>query len=440
MATPVTYPRFKAFVQGTNAPLSGGTVEFYVAGTSTPAPVYADAQLATSLGTIVTLDANGEKEIWPNPITTYKLIVKNSVGTIQFTQDNWGVASSTAPASVVGHNMIVNGGFDLWQAGPTFAGNNGAAPGCFNADGWAHRVEAGTGAVTDYTISRQGTFNITSFLAVERNNLATSNRTISIVQNIEAADAFVAQGLFVVFSMSLKQGGAATYTTVTISLFSGTSATDESWQTAAGLTGQSTVSQLVVPTPPTIWTQYTSQSVNTIPVPASANALTLVIALSGFTGTSDGNDELHIKDVKLELGTTVTGFIHDAQQELNRKGQRRYYKTFPVQTTPAQSAGLPGAISLPQTVGAAAAMASNLWVPSWMRDTTGSTNVPGTVTTFNPSAANANARNTTVAADCGAPTILSEAGNNVVISTMNSAAGSAAGNNNRLHYTVDRRF
>lgn len=76
-------------------PVSGGTLEFYVAGTSTPKTVYSDSGLTTSLGTTVTLNAAGmpvsggsaEVMIYVG-VDAYKVILKDSLGATLRTRDN----------------------------------------------------------------------------------------------------------------------------------------------------------------------------------------------------------------------------------------------------------------------------------------------------------------------------------------------------------------
>lgn len=85
------------YVTAAGEPVSGGSIEFYQAGTSTARTVYSDASLSTSLGTIVYTDSAGF------PVSTqggstrisiytgtgaYKVIVKDSSGTTLFTRDN----------------------------------------------------------------------------------------------------------------------------------------------------------------------------------------------------------------------------------------------------------------------------------------------------------------------------------------------------------------
>jgi hypothetical protein len=83
-------------------PISGGTVEFYNAGTSTPKTVYADANLSVSLGTSVTTNAGGYpvtsgsvQTLVYTGTASYKMIFKDSGGATIITHDNIRGATAT---------------------------------------------------------------------------------------------------------------------------------------------------------------------------------------------------------------------------------------------------------------------------------------------------------------------------------------------------------
>jgi len=76
-------------------PVAGGTIEFYVAGTSTPKTVYADRDLSVSLGTSVSTDAGGYPVTGGGARTLiyvgtadYKIVVRDASGAILVTHDN----------------------------------------------------------------------------------------------------------------------------------------------------------------------------------------------------------------------------------------------------------------------------------------------------------------------------------------------------------------
>ncbi|MBS0449946.1 MAG: hypothetical protein JSS14_01415 [Proteobacteria bacterium] len=91
------------------APLSGGTIEVYLAGSSTPATTYSDqAGLSPNTWPIVlnTLGVNNQGAVWLLGGFTYKFVIKDSTGVVQRTIDNvQGINDLTA-------------GFDQWVLFP----------------------------------------------------------------------------------------------------------------------------------------------------------------------------------------------------------------------------------------------------------------------------------------------------------------------------------
>ena len=74
--------------------LSGGTLEFYLAGTTTPTNLFSDDQ-GTSIGSSITLNSNGQPESGGNTITLFrqagislKIVAKSSGGTVLWTADD----------------------------------------------------------------------------------------------------------------------------------------------------------------------------------------------------------------------------------------------------------------------------------------------------------------------------------------------------------------
>jgi hypothetical protein len=75
------------FFSPSGVPLSGGSVETFAAGTSTPLATYTDSTALTPNPNPVLLDDGGFATIWLGP-STYKFVVKDSVGNQQYTTDN----------------------------------------------------------------------------------------------------------------------------------------------------------------------------------------------------------------------------------------------------------------------------------------------------------------------------------------------------------------
>lgn len=74
--------------------LSGGTIEAFLAGTTTPTNMFTDKD-GTSAGDTITLNARGEPEvsgnavtIWLNTSVSYKFVLKNAAGTTKYTIDD----------------------------------------------------------------------------------------------------------------------------------------------------------------------------------------------------------------------------------------------------------------------------------------------------------------------------------------------------------------
>lgn len=102
-------PGYRLTDSSTGAPLSGAVLEFYDAGTTTPKTVYADADLATSIGTTVTTDSLGyptsdggtTKSLVFVGVGRYKIVVKTSTGATVATHDDLPGAVETFDSSDV---------------------------------------------------------------------------------------------------------------------------------------------------------------------------------------------------------------------------------------------------------------------------------------------------------------------------------------------------
>lgn len=99
------FPELQFNDNNTGSPLANGTVETFIAGTSTPAVTYTDNTGNTSVGTSVPLDANGRPNsgngIWIESATVYKFIIKNSNGSTVQTIDNISAGGFNGSSSFV---------------------------------------------------------------------------------------------------------------------------------------------------------------------------------------------------------------------------------------------------------------------------------------------------------------------------------------------------
>ncbi len=156
---------------------------------------------------------------------------------------------------------------------------------------------------------------------------------------------------------------------------------------------------------------------------------TSTVSVVGTNGAT-----FYITGVQLEVGSVATPYERQIYSEQLAQCQRYYFKTFADGTAPAQNAGTTGSYILPQMVGASTTQNGvTMAMPVAMRAMT-------TVTLYNPSAANAQIRNTSVNADCSSSAVTAIGGSGYswgVSPSCVTAAGSAAGNQMRIHFTVD---
>lgn len=101
-------PQLKArYFDINGAPLVGGLLYSYIAGTSTPLTTYADQSGGTPNANPVVLDANGQADVWlGNRI--YKFVLTDSLGVVQWTVDNVDGSDTTPNATFpwASHNVL----------------------------------------------------------------------------------------------------------------------------------------------------------------------------------------------------------------------------------------------------------------------------------------------------------------------------------------------
>jgi hypothetical protein len=130
------------FLDASGAPLVGGKVFTYAAGTTTPLATY-----TTGAGTVantnpVILNARGEADIWYTNGVSYKVVLTDSADATIWTVDNIAVSGSMATQNANAVN--ITGG--TIGSGVTFNGNTtGTAS---NVTGVVAVVNGGTGATT----------------------------------------------------------------------------------------------------------------------------------------------------------------------------------------------------------------------------------------------------------------------------------------------------
>lgn len=211
--------------------------------------------------------------------------------------------------------------------------------------------------------------------------------------------------------------------TVGATLFSGTGAPQK--RTAGGgFTGSVTVgSQSIAASPSTLLFFTFSGS-----VPGGCNQMELDISWTPV-GTAGASDGIIWGGWQLEPGNDATQFEQVPFEQEIGLCRSYFWKSFTYDTTPAQNAGVAGALPVSQFTGASNAQASTSYtLPSFMR-----TN--GAATIYNPSAANAQIRN--ISRNTNWTSSAGSAGDHSINFTGVSAAGSAAGDQSYVHVTID---
>lgn len=90
----------KQFFSSTGAPLAQGTVDVYLAGTTTRTTTWQDQTQLTANTNPIELDSRGECVLWVDDGLTYKFVLKNAGGVEQYTMDNVSGAPSAASIAV----------------------------------------------------------------------------------------------------------------------------------------------------------------------------------------------------------------------------------------------------------------------------------------------------------------------------------------------------
>jgi hypothetical protein len=86
--------RYQQFDPDTGSVLSGGLLQSYLCGTTTPTSTYADSTGTVANANPVVLDGGGQASVWLNPAICYKLVQKKSDGTTIWTLDGINTAAA----------------------------------------------------------------------------------------------------------------------------------------------------------------------------------------------------------------------------------------------------------------------------------------------------------------------------------------------------------
>jgi hypothetical protein len=243
------------------------------------------------------------------------------------TQQNSGGAVSPF---IAGKNFIINGGFDIWQRGTSFASSG--TLGLYGADRWVYFRGSGVSAGT---FSRQAS-GLTGFqyaMRVQRNSGDTSTQYLGLFYSGETSDSIKFAGKTVTLSFYARAGAnySAASSQLRAILSSGTG-TDQPIYSYTG-------SVLDIDQNATLTTSWQRFSYN---VTLSSSITELGVQfLATPVGTAGAADYFDVTGVQVELGSVATTFSRAGgtiQGEL-AACQRYYWRNTATGADQTQAAG-----------------------------------------------------------------------------------------------------
>jgi len=226
--------------------------------------------------------------------------------------------SSQQPVSV---NHIINGGFNIWQRGTSFNGDNFP----YTADRW----RAVSNAAATYSRQSAGLTGFQFSIRGQRNSGSTSTTGLALNNTFESINSISLAGKTMTLSFYARRG-ANLSANLSSYVLTGTG-TDQT--PYAGFTGQATASS-VIRVLETNWVRY-AQTFTLIP-----NLTQITVGFTYTpTGTAGANDWFELAGVQLEEGSEATPFRNHSpsiQAEL-AACQRYFEKSYPQEVAPGTS-------------------------------------------------------------------------------------------------------
>lgn len=303
-------------------------------------------------------------------------------------------ANSTGPVTSVGNattvaipglrNALINGAAEVAQRGTSFATITSTAR--QTLDCWAADAGGSSAmAVSQQTAPAATNFNFT--IQAGRPNGNTDTGQHRIFQIIETINCMRLQGQVCTLSFYALAGAnfSAASSNLTVKVGTGTGSNQGSAAVVAGTwTGLATP----LSTTQAITTTLTRYSAS---VTIGATATEIYVQFSYVpVGTAGAADYFQVTGAQLEIGT-MNAYEYRPFEVTLAQAMRFYQKTFEYATAPAQSAGVGNAITVKNPI--ALGDPSEYWQfsPPLFQSPA--------ITTYNPSAGNANWRDITAAAD-----------------------------------------
>lgn len=335
-------------------------------------------------------------------------------------------AAMQALQSTYGQRNIIgsNGGLEIWQRGTPISIN--ASTTAYTADRWY----LGTNANQACTVTQATGITTGSQWAakVQRNNAQIGVGTLVFGFPIDSDECAMLAGQTVALSFTAKAGanwspasGALFIqlnvgTGSPVKFFSGFTNLTQPIATGFNLTSSAqrfTVVSTVIPT------NTTQAEVSFVWIPV---------------GTAGADDSFTIDDVQLEILPSATSPIAQFErwsfERMFAACKRHFWKTFRYGLAPAQNAG--------SNTGEAYSIAGVTTTGTqrlWLRNPVSMRGAPN-VTTFNPSATNAQIRDVSASGDCSSTAVTSN-NNEAILLTASGNGSTAVGNLLAVHVTAD---
>ena len=192
---------------------------------------------------------------------------------------------------VAGKNLLINGQFNVWQRGTSFASPT------YTADRWRGPGNAGR-TITQQTGGPEGS---TYYLRSQRDSGNTSTAATGIAQALESIQSKPYAGKTVTLSFWARAGAnySASSNSLTVDIVTGTGTDQTPWASWTG-------AALAVDTGVTLTTSWQKFSV-TGTLSASANQVG-ILCIQYPTGTAGAADYVDFADFQLEAGSVATPF------------------------------------------------------------------------------------------------------------------------------------
>jgi hypothetical protein len=207
-------------------------------------------------------------------------------------------SSALLPAGLGFRNIIINGGFDIWQRGTSVAIQSASSSAAYQADRWAaYRAVAGS---TQSQVA-SGLSGFQNAIRLQRNSGNTATNAIYLSQSFETSAISKVAGLPVVVSFYARAGANFSGSTLNVRLGVGTGTERDVIWSGGWTSYTEPLNQTITPT--ASWQRF----VLYVTVPDGTTQAGLFFAWTP-TGTAGANDYIDIDGVQFEQNLQPTPF------------------------------------------------------------------------------------------------------------------------------------